>query len=453
MKMTGADMARACAGEWRGSDVEIQGVSIDSRTLTPGDCYIAIVGERFDGHDFVDAAVAAGAKAVMVSHPVAVDAPQLIVADCRQALADLAACWRRQLTLDVVGITGSNGKTTVKEMTASILKQAGDSWYTQGNLNNELGVPLTLLRLEEQHRYAIIEMGANHAGEIAFTSNLVRPDVAIITNVGPAHLEGFGSVEGVARAKGELIGSLASSAVAVLNRDDAFFDYWRDLAGERSVMSFGLSEQADVQARRIQQKIEQGRFVTEFVLWTKAFEIPVTLALAGVHNVRNALAAATAAIALGLGGEQIQAGLAIMQAVAGRLTPKPDFAGGLLIDDSYNANPASFKAALEVLLETAGEPWVVLGALGEMGAESPAIHRQLGQLIKRMGIKKLLATGADAEYAVEAFGNGASFFQSRQQMIETLKQQLTGRETVLIKGSRAQQMEQVVAALTKPHCQ
>ncbi len=453
MKMRVSDIARACAAEWRGDDVEIQGVSIDSRTLTPGDCYIAIVGERFDGHEFVDAAVAAGAKAVMVSHPVAVDAPQLIVADCRQALAELAAWRRRQLSLDVVGITGSNGKTTVKEMTASILQQAGDALYTQGNLNNELGVPLTLLRLEEQHRYAIIEMGANHAGEIAFTSNLVRPDVSIITNVGPAHLEGFGSIEGIARAKGELIESLDASGVAVLNRDDAFFDYWRDRAGERPVISFGLVEQADVRARSIQQKIEQGRFVTEFVLQTSDFETTVTLALAGVHNVKNALAAAAAAMALGLGAPEIQAGLAAMRAVAGRLTPKTDFAGGLLIDDSYNANPASVKAALEVLLETKGEPWVVLGALGEMGAESPVIHRQLGQLIKRMGIKKLLATGADAEYAVEAFGDGAAFFQSQQRLIESLKQQLNGQESILIKGSRAQRMEKVVAALTKPHCQ
>ena len=447
MKMQLAEIARACSGEYRGENVEISGISIDSRTLKSGECYIAIVGERFDGHDFVDAAVAAGASAVMVSRSVDADVPQLIVSDCRQALADLAAFWREQLNLNVVGITGSNGKTTVKEMTASILQQAGNTLYTQGNLNNDLGVPLTLLRLEAEHRYAVIEMGANHAGEIAFTSHLVKPDVAIITNVGPAHLEGFGSLEGVARAKGELIESLSATGVAVLNRDDAFYSYWCDLAGSRPVLSFGLSDEADVRARRIRQKVEQGRFVTEFLLQTEAFETPVTLALAGLHNINNALAAAAAAIALGLGCEQIQSGLAAMQPVKGRLTPKFNFAGGLVFDDSYNANPASVKAALQVLLETDGEPWVVLGALGEMGIDSQMIHRQLGQMMKQMGIKKLLATGADAEYAVEAFGIGASFFQSQQSMIENLKRQITGRESVLIKGSRAQQMEKVVAAL------
>jgi UDP-N-acetylmuramoyl-tripeptide--D-alanyl-D-alanine ligase len=448
MKMTVSNIASVCSGEWTGEDVEVQGVSIDSRILTPAACYIAIAGERFDGHDFVDAAVAAGAKAVIVNRPVKVDVPQIIVADCRQALAALAGYWRHQVSSSVVGITGSNGKTTVKEMTASILKQAGSTLYTQGNLNNDLGVPLTLLRLAKQHRFAAIEMGANHIGEIAFTSNLAKPDVAIITNVGPAHLEGFGSVEGIAQAKGELIESLGATGVAVLNRDDRFFDFWCEQAGSRKVISFGLSEQADVWGRDIRQKVKQGRFVTAFILQTNTFELPVTLALAGIHNVKNALAAAAAAIALGLKAEQIQAGLAAMQPVAGRLTAKPGVAGGLVIDDSYNANPASLQAALEVLLETEGEPWVVLGALGEMGVESQAIHRQLGQLIKKMGIKKLLATGADAEYAVEAFGSGATFFQSQSLLIESVKQQITGRETVLVKGSRAQQMEKVVAALT-----
>ncbi len=446
--MTLSEIADVCSAEMRGRDTDIQGVSIDSRNLKPGDCYIAIKGERFDGHDFIDAALAAGAKAVMVSHPVEIDAAQIIVTDCRKALAELAAFWRRRLRLKIVGITGSNGKTTVKEMTASILKQKVETLYTQGNLNNELGVPLTLLRLEKQHRYAVVEMGANHPGEIAFTSGLVQSDVAILTNVGPAHLEGFGSLEGVAKAKGELIESLSVNGVAVLNRDDVFFDFWRDLAGPRPTLTFGLSEQADVQALNIRQKVEQGRFVTEFVLKTKSIEMPVRLALAGVHNVKNALAAAAATIALGIRAETIQAGLERMQPVNGRLTPKQNIAGGLLIDDSYNANPASIKAALDVLLKSEGEPWVILGAMGEMGAESKTIHQELGKLIKQMGIKKLLATGADAKFAVEAFGQGALFFQSQQTLIESLQQQITGRESLLIKGSRAQQMDKVVAALT-----
>jgi len=448
MQMNVSDIAAATAAEWMGKDIELEAVSIDTRSLNKGDLYIAIKGERFDGHDFIDTAIQAGAAAVMVMRPMTVDVPQIVVKDTREALADLAKAWRRRLSLKVVGITGSNGKTSVKEMTASLLKQAGHVLYTYGNLNNDLGVPLTLLRITEQHDYAVVEMGANHAGEIAFTSQLTQPDVALLNNAGPAHLEGFGSLQGVAKAKGELIDSLADDGVAVLNRDDAFFDYWRQRAGARKVLSFGLHETADVRALNIRQRVDNGRFVTDFTMKTEYFEMPVTLALAGEHNVRNALAASAAVMALGLDAERIQHGLADVQPVGGRLTPLTHRAGGLLLDDSYNANPASIEAALNVLIQKDGEPWVVLGALGEMGEDSPDIHRKLGALMKTMGIEKLFATGADAEYAVRAFGSGGAFFQSQQTLIETVQQTLTAEANILVKGSRAQQMEKVVAVLT-----
>ncbi len=448
MKMNVSDIAAATDAKWTGQDIELNAVSIDTRSLNPGDLYIAIKGERFDGHDFIDAAIQAGAGAVMVMRPVVTDVPQIVVNDTREALADLAKTWRRRLSLKVVGITGSNGKTSVKEMTASLLKQAGQVLYTHGNLNNDLGVPLTLLKITPQHDYAVVEMGANHAGEIAFTSQLAQPHVAVLNNAGPAHLEGFGSLQGVAMAKGELIDSLAEDGVAVLNRDDAFFDYWQQRAGGRKVLSFGFHEAADVRALNIRQRLDNGCFVTDFTMKTEYLEMPITLALAGEHNVRNALAASAATMALGLDAERIQQGLADMQPVAGRLTPMMHSAGGLLLDDSYNANPASVAAALKVLTQKGGEPWVVLGALGEMGEDSPDIHRKLGALMKTMGIEKLFATGADAEYAVEAFGNGGTFFQSQQTLIETLQQTLTAEANILVKGSRAQQMEKVVAVLT-----
>ncbi|MGR9114173.1 MAG: UDP-N-acetylmuramoyl-tripeptide--D-alanyl-D-alanine ligase [Gammaproteobacteria bacterium] len=450
MSLMLSEIAERVGGVLYGDDLAVSTVSIDTRTLSPGDLYCGIKGERFDGNDLVDVAEQAGASAAIVNRKVETAIPIILVADTRLALAELAGLWRQKKSaLKVVGITGSNGKTTVKEMVAAVLGDGDTVLYTQGNLNNEIGVPLTLLRLNDAHRYAVIEMGANHPGEIAYTSRYARPDVAIITNVGPAHLEGFGSVDGVADAKGEIIGSLGPDGVAVLNFDDVYFSKWKALAGDRKVIAFGLNDGADIGAGHIKTEIGEQGFVTAFELLIKTSRIPVKLRLAGRHNVVNALAAAAAGLASGRNPKQIQCGLESVMPVQGRLQPLLSRFGNIVIDDTYNANAASLKAGLDVLVDCPGEPWVVLGAFGELGGESARIHGEIGSLIKTKGIKKLLATGALARHAVDSFGEGAIFFETQQALIDALIQGLTGCETLLVKGSRSQRMEQVVDAIVE----
>jgi UDP-N-acetylmuramoyl-tripeptide--D-alanyl-D-alanine ligase len=447
MNMTLSEIAACVQGKWVGNDVEISSVSIDTRAIKPGELYVAIKGHNFDGNEFVAQAEQAGAVAAIVHQGVAVTVPHIVVDDTRLALAKLAGAWRKKAEVSVVGITGSNGKTTVKEMVAAILSVKGDTLFTQGNLNNDIGVPLTLLRLNEQHRYAVIEMGANHPGEIEYTSRYAQADVAIITNVGPAHIEGFGSVDGVARAKGEIIETLKPDGVAVLNSDDAYFDYWQSVAGARKVMSFGLDERSAVTAQSVKTEIINHAFATTFELVTAAGAMTVKLKLAGRHNVVNALAATAAGLALGVGLEQIKQGLENVKPVTGRLQPLVSRLGNIVIDDTYNANSASLKAGLDVLANCAGERWLVLGAFGELGPESPKIHEQMGELIKSSGVVRLLAIGSDARNTVKVFGKGAAFFDTQADLIEALKQELKGDEAILIKGSRAQRMENVAAAL------
>lgn len=444
-----SELARLTSGELRGPDAEFGTVSIDTRTLQAGDLFIAIGGPRFDGHDFVPQAATGGASAAVVERLLDCDLPQVRVADTRIALGQLGAAWRKDCPARVVGLTGSNGKTTAKEMIASILGVNDPILSTVGNLNNDFGVPLTLLRLRPGHRYAVIEMGANHLGEIAYTSKLAQPDVALITNAGMAHLEGFGGLEGVARGKGEIIASLGPEGVAVLNADDHFIGLWRELAGSRRVIAFGFNADADL--RGIQDSVrvglENGEFKTLFSYVYQGERRDIALRLAGRHNVANALAAAAVGLALGVDHEQIREGLARLTPVPGRMQPNRAACGALLINDTYNANPSSFKAALDVLLEMPGEPWVALGAFGEMGEGSEQIHGDLGILAKSMGVARLFATGPNAERAVEAFGPGARFFSLQEDMIETLKQELRENVALLVKGSRSQRMERVVEAL------
>ena len=443
-----SELLPVIGGELHG-DAEFSGASIDTRSLQPGNLYIAIRGARFDGNEFVDAARDSGATAALVERYVECPIPQLRVADGRIALGQIGAAWRQRWPGQIVGITGSNGKTTVKEMVAAALGEAGTTLKTQGNLNNDYGVPLTLLKLAPEHRYAAIEMGANHHGEIAYVSGLVKPDVAIIANAGAAHLEGFGSLEGVARAKGELLGSLSEQGIAVLNADDRFLGFWRDLAQGRAVVSFGLSESAQVRADpgSIRIGLDAAGFRTTFDLIYQGERIPMALALAGRHNVTNALAATGAALSLGLSIEQIRQGLARMKPVAGRLEPVRGVRDSTLINDAYNANPSSFKAALEVLAELSGEPWVALGALGELGEDSPELHARIGLEARNSGVKKLVAVGPNAERAVAAFGEGAVYCQNHEELIERLATELPYGAALLVKGSRSQHMEKVVEAL------
>ena len=447
MQLSLSEISRSLFAQLIGSDSAISAVSIDTRTLQSGDLYIAINGKNFDGHDFIAKAEQAGASALMVDHLVDTDLPQLIVPDTRFGLAELAKLWRQKSHAQVIAVTGSNGKTTVKEMLAAILSLNAPVLATKGNLNNDIGVPLTLLQLNENHAFAVIEMGANHAGEIAFSSRYALADVAIINNVGSAHLEGFGSLEGVAWAKGEIVSGLSEQGTAILNKDDGFYPVWQELADDRKIISFGFANDADIRATEINSRIENHQFVTAFNLVTAEETTAIRLKLAGQHNVKNALAAAAACLAVGIDLKQIKKGLENLQPVTGRLQPYIGRLGNVIIDDSYNANPSSLKVALEVLSQCTGETWMILGAFGELGEDSVNIHQEMGEMIKAYQVKRLFAVGENARYSVESFGVGAEFFASQDQLIACLQLQLTGTETLLIKGSRAQRMENVAANL------
>jgi UDP-N-acetylmuramoyl-tripeptide--D-alanyl-D-alanine ligase len=452
MEIKLSECAKIVHGTLVGEDVSFSSVSIDTRAivetrLIASLLYIAIKGKNFDGNDFVDQAEQAGACAAIVHSGVNTLLPHIIVDNTALALAQLAGEWRKKLAVSVVGVTGSNGKTTVKEMIAAILAVNHQVLFTLGNLNNDIGVPLTLLRLDEQHRYAVIEMGANHPKEIEYSSTYANADVAVITNAGAAHIAGFISVEGVAKAKGEIIETLRADGTAILNRDDDYFAYWQNVAGNRKIISFGLNEQADVTASAIHTSIQDNAFITSFSLSYKQTALCINLKLAGQHNVVNALAAAAACIALGISLEQIKQGLENVKPVTGRLQPLVSRLGNIVIDDSYNANAASLKAGLAVLADCSTKPWLILGAFGELGEDSIKIHSEIGELIKASGVQRLFAMGEDARHTVQAYGEGASFFDSQDELIAVLNQELKGDETLLIKGSRARRMEQIAAAL------
>jgi UDP-N-acetylmuramoyl-tripeptide--D-alanyl-D-alanine ligase len=441
-------LAAALNAQLIGEDIEINAVSIDSRTLHEGSLYVAIKGAQFDGHTFINTAVQKGAKALLVEHLTDSKLPQLIVKNTRLAFAQLANLWRQKSQATLFAITGSNGKTTVKEMLLAILSVNDLVLATKGNLNNDIGVPLTLLRLSEKHRYAVVEMGANHAGEIAFSSRYAEADIALINNVGDAHLEGFGSEKGVAIAKGEIITGLKSSGIAILNQEDKFYPLWLKMLNQRQHYRFSLTNpSADVYASKIGSSVKKNKFNTQFTLHYRSENIPIRLNLAGNHNVNNAIAAATAALAIDISLSQIQQGLALVSPVKGRLQPKLSRYGNLVIDDSYNANPSSLKVALDVLTSCAGEPWLILGAFGELGKNSLEIHQQLGKLIREYGVKRLFTVGDPTQETVNTFGEGGVFFDSQNSLIETLQTHLQGHEVLLIKGSRSQQMEKVAAAL------
>ena len=443
-----SDLCRIVDGELQGADVPFDAVSIDTRSLHAGDLFVALKGEHFDANDLIEQAEQAGAAAALVERQTASGLPQVVVVDTRLALGRFGGAWRQRCDAKVIGVTGSNGKTTVKEMLAAMLGLHDPVLFTQGNLNNELGVPLTLLRLRPEHRYAVVEMGANHPGEIAYTSRLALPDVAVITNAGAAHLEGFGSIEGVARAKGELLGSLDESGTAVLNADDVFLPLWKPLAGNHRVITFGFSAHADVCAVEVEPTELADGFRTRFVVEYEGQRSSMSLALAGRHNVCNALAAIAGSLALGLDREQIKAGLAAVRPVPGRMQPVAGPQGSVLINDSYNANPTSFEAGLDVLAALDGEPWVIMGALGELGDDSSELHARVGEMAKGKGVVQLFATGADAERTVAAFGEGARFFSRPSDLAAAVRKIIHKDVVALVKGSRSQRMEQVIDALT-----
>jgi UDP-N-acetylmuramoyl-tripeptide--D-alanyl-D-alanine ligase len=430
----------------QGNDVQFTGCSTDTRRLSPQSLYVALRGDRFDGHDFLEEAQQQGAVAAVVETPVNSSLPLLQVADTRKALGMIARFWRQSFHLPIIAVTGSNGKTTVKEMLKAIFiaqSSAEQVLATQGNLNNDIGVPLTLFNLSAHHRYAVIEMGANHHGEIATLSQIAQPTIAVITQCAPAHLEGFKSIEGVAQAKGEIFSNLATSGIAVINQSDTFAPLWRQLASHCTAITFGLDETAAVTACEIQLKDDH----SVFTLHTPQGQIPITLPLPGRHNVMNALAASAVAMASGCPLPIIQQGLNHVIPVKGRLQKYAGIHQSLLLDDTYNANPTSLHAALSVLTRYPAPHWLILGDMNELGTESATLHHQAGQTAKAMGIERLWAVGHQSRYAVEGFGQGAQHFANHADLLAQLRPQIPPQSSLLIKGSRGMQMEHIVTAL------
>lgn len=430
-------------------DLRFSAVSTDTRKLQPGDLYIALRGDNFDGADFIAQAQAAGAVAALVNQDSGIriqnaEIPLLLVEDTRIALGQLAAYWRKQFDIPMVAITGSNGKTTVKEMLASILRVAAGSFEavlaTKGNYNNDVGMPLTLLQLNLQHRYAVIEMGMNHPGEIDYLTQIARPTIALINNASGAHLEGMGSVEAVAEAKGEIFAGLPHEGSAIINADDEYAPLWRSLAGVHSLLEFGLNSEADVRGKWYPHATGQ-----RLVAQTPSGDFTVDLQVPGEHNARNALAATAAAIALNLPLESIVAGLEKFGGVDGRLQRKPARCGAVVIDDTYNANPASLQAAIAVLAQDGGTRVLVLGDMGELGDAAAAFHAGIGAAARQSGIDKLYALGELSREAAREFGENGRHFACVEELQAALEKELKPGTTVLVKGSRFMKMERVVS--------
>jgi UDP-N-acetylmuramoyl-tripeptide--D-alanyl-D-alanine ligase len=442
------DFALLCGGRYTGEDLACSGVSTDTRSLQPGEIYLALRGPRFDGNEFLGAAAAAGAVAAVVDRPIdAAPLPLIVVDDGQQALTRAASGWRASFKGVVVGVAGSNGKTTVKEMTSSILSQAGPCLATRGNLNNHIGVPLTLLRMTEAHRFAVVEIGANRPGEVAALVEVARPDVGLITNAGAEHLEGFGTLDGVARAEGEMVAGLATDKVAVINNDDPYASLWRGMSTAR-VVSFGIEAPADYQASELHECLKDAGFHVTYKLSSPQGSHKVRLNVGGRHNIYNSLAAAAAASAAGATPEHIVAGLGAMQPVSGRLQPGRTQQGARLIDDSYNANPSSMRAGIDVLAGLGGRPWLVMGDMGELGDHARDSHVEIGRYARARGVQRMFATGPLSLLAVESFGSGATWYPDTESLARAVNEELGPDVSLLVKGSRSNRLERVVAKLT-----
>lgn len=447
------EAARAIDGGIRGGDAVFDAVNTDSRSIRRGDLFVALKGERFDGHRFIAQAAAAGAVAAMVEEEqAAAGLPLLIVKNTRHALGRLAAYWRGKFTMPLVALTGSSGKTTVKEMLAGILRESvqaesrtADSGAgvlaTRGNLNNDIGVPLMLLELRPEHRYAVIEMGMNHAGEIRYLTQLAAPDIALVNNAGHAHIEYLGSEEAIARAKGEIFEGLKADGTAVINADEQFSALWRSLAAGKNQIEFGIEQPAAVTATYRLRYLE-----SEIVVKTPRGKANATLRAAGLHNVRNALAASAAAAALAVAPDAIGAGLSRFSGIKGRLQKTPCMHGATLIDDTYNANPESVRAAIAVLAQASGRTLLVLGDMGELGPGAAALHAEIGACAREAGIERLFALGELSAHAVRAFGKEASHFPRIEELLAEVENALAPDVTLLVKGSRFMQMERIVKA-------
>lgn len=444
-----SQVANAVQGRLLGADVALAGISTDTRAIAPGGLFIALAGERFDAHDFLAQALASGAAAVLVSDEskVPAGASAVVVADTRLALGCLAAAWRAQFSLPVIAVTGSNGKTTTKEMIAAILKAAFGAAVlsTRGNLNNDIGLPLTLLGLSASHRAAVIEMGMNHPGEIGYLAPIGAPTVALVTNAQRAHLEGMGDLDEVAREKGSIFSGLPADGVAVINADDAYAAAWRGMADGRPVRTFAIDGAADVVGVVHLHGLE-----TAIELQAPEGAAAVKLRIPGRHNARNAVAAAAACLAAGVGLAAVVEGLESFSGVKGRLQRRAGKQGAEILDDTYNANPDSVRAGIDVLASTIGRKLMVLGDMGEIGEASGQYHDEIGGYAKSQGIDRLFALGDQAQLAVRNFGEGARHYCNVEKLIAAVDKELGPDTTVLVKGSRFMKMERVADALAAP---
>jgi len=462
-------VAEAVSGTLHGRDSEFLAVNTDTRSLQPGELFFALRGATAHGDAFVAEAARLGAAGAVVEQRQQVDLPQVQVADSRLALGRLAHHWRSRFDIPLIGITGSNGKTTVKEMTAAIMRAAlGSSseitgaygipgtggpaaadpvLVTWGNLNNEIGLPRTLLYLNADHRAAVIEMGAARPGDIAYLARIAEPTVGIVTNAARAHLQGFGSIEDVAATKGEIYDALPGSGTAVINRDDRFFQSWWERSAGRRRLTFGLHPDADFRATGITQASGRAGAELRFTLHTPAGEAPVVLAMAGDHNVVNALGAAAASVAAGASLKAVASGLRAIRNVPGRLRLVPARLDARLYDDTYNANPGSVHAAIAFLQGQAGERWIVLGDMAELGPDSAQMHREVGEAARKAGINRLFCAGSQSRFTAEGYGADAIWRETVPELAELVSAGFRAGVTVLVKGSRSSGMERVVEAL------
>ncbi|MDP5213521.1 UDP-N-acetylmuramoyl-tripeptide--D-alanyl-D-alanine ligase [Pseudoalteromonas tunicata] len=437
-------IASVLAVSFEGQNQQVLNINTDTRTIKAGEVFLAIKGPNFDGHKFVEQAVAQGAVAVIVDHSVKVQVPQFIVPDARLALGKLGAAVMAEVNPKTIAITGSVGKTTVKEMCAAILSQHGEVLATKGNFNNDIGVPLTLLRLEPKHQYAVIELGANHIGEIAYTTDLVKPDVAVVCNVAAAHIEGFGSLDGVAQAKGEIFSGLKTGGIAVINADSPYVDYWLTSLDKSTLCQFSMSQQLDVWPENIHLD-KLGR--AGFDLCTPTERIAVQLPIAGKHNITNALIACALTLPLGVTLAHVAQGLASMPMVQGRVNLIEVNDSLTVIDDTYNANVQSVKAGIDLLGQIEGHQIFAFGDMGELGADARQYHEEVGLYAQQKGIDTFYSLGVLSRYASDVYQKAGLHFSSRQQLLAAILNDIAhveGPITILVKGSRSSRMELLV---------
>lgn len=437
-----SDLARALDRRLSGPDAELTGLSTDTRSLKPGSLFVALRGETFDGHRFLTQAKAAGAVGAVVAHiDPSVDLPQIEVGNTLHALGDIARRWRLCLPARVVAITGSNGKTTVKTMTAAILGEAGKTAATEGSLNNEIGLPQTICKLSEDDLFAVLEMGAGQPGDIEYLAAIGRPDVSLVNNIAPAHLERLGSLEGIATTKGAIYEFMQDEGIAVLNLDEPFADYFRTRIGQRRILTFAMQQPADVQVLVLDAASNR------IALQTPLGRVELALQFEGRHNALNAAAAAALALAAGANLKHVESGLGKAKPVAGRLNRHRHASGATLLDDSYNANPASIKAGVDALCQLPGEHWLALGDVKELGPSGPALHAEVGRYAKAAGVQRLFAVGDLSRHTTEGYGPGAQHFDTQAALLAALAPALHAGVNLLIKGSHSSAMDRITRAL------